>query len=272
MEAAMKEEEFIKKLKEIELPEIELKSHRCALKMAIIGKSRLLNRKPQNFLTLTGKVVKGGIEIMQKGLNSRQPVWKILAGTALAIAALALSIGLPPLLGPSAEARAATIAKNSPEVQAALSDNETVSKVIKVIDSAGTERFVVMIQGDNETVPVMVDLSSQQVISIQSTNFTEAEKKETLDIAKADPRIQALLDKGGTINFEYGFSALDMNSMTFEQYGEISVVGEDFRCTAQVALNAKTVAKYILVDSNQLFDDNGNPIPSGPVTIIATGE
>jgi hypothetical protein len=266
----MKEENLIKKLEETELPQIELASHRRALKMALLENACLKNQKRDNILIQVKTGIKGGINTVLKGLNSKQPVWKILVGTALTITALALSIGLPPLLGPSAEARAATIAKNSPEVQATLSDNETVSKVIKIIDSAGTENFVVVFQGDNTTLPVTVDLSSQQVISIQNSDFTDAEKEETLDIAKADPRIQELLSKGGIINFEYGLCALDMNSMTFERYGEISVVGEDFKCTAQVALNAKTVANYILVDNNQLYDANSYPTPI--VTNMPTGE
>jgi hypothetical protein len=129
---------------------------------------------------------------------SRQPVWKIaMAGVLTLVLIAALSIAIPSLTGQSDQALAAEIARNSPQVQAALVGGEVqVMKVIKVVDDKGT----VVCRGELGVVTAEVDLKIKEVIEVvHMFALTEAEKEKAVSIANADPRVKELLDKGAGI-------------------------------------------------------------------------
>ena len=193
----MREEELIKKLESVELPRIELQSHRRRLRMALLSTGYLRRQRGVATLDLAKSKVKGGIDIMIRGLVSRQPIWKTALASVLAIALIAgLAIALPSLTGQSSEALAADIAQNSPQVKAALGDGEvTVVKVIKIVDDKGT----VLCQGELGVITAEVDLETKEVTVVSMPELTEAGEEEAVDIAKADPRVQELLDKGASI-------------------------------------------------------------------------
>lgn len=219
----MREEELIKKLESVRLPEIELQSHRRRLRMALLNAGYLQRQREVAILELAKSKVKGGIDIMIRGLVSRQPVWKTALASVLAIALIVgLTITLPGLTGQSAEALAADIAQNSPQVQAALGDGEVqVVKVIKVVDDKGT----VICQGESGVVTAEVNLKTKEVTVVSMPELTEADKAEAINIAKADPRVKELLDKGASISKVspmYSFGAR-MNPET----GEIEEFSEE---------------------------------------------
>ncbi|GAJ03995.1 unnamed protein product [marine sediment metagenome] len=109
---------------------------------------------------------------------------------------IGLTIILPSLTGQSVEAQAADIAQNSPQVRAALGSGEVkVVKVIKVVDNKGT----VICQGELGVITTEVDLETKEVVGVSRPELTEAGEEEAVDIAKADPRVQELLDKGASI-------------------------------------------------------------------------
>ncbi len=195
----MKEEELIKKLENVELPKIEMQSHRRRLRMALLDAGYLLKgQRGVTILELVKSKVKGGIDIMIRGLVSRQPVWKSVVAGVLAVALIAgLAIALPGLTRQSAEALAADIAKNSPQVQAALGDGEVkVVKVITIVDDKGT----VLCKGElGIFITAEVDLKTKEVTIVSMPELTEADEAEAINIAKADPRVQELLDQGASI-------------------------------------------------------------------------
>ena len=132
----MKEEELIKKLENAKVPDIKLESHQRRLKMALLD-AGYLNRQPRvTILGLAKSKIKGGIDIIMRGLVSRQPVWKTALASVLAIAlVIGLTIALPSLSGQSSEALAAEIAEDSPQIRAALGDGEVQAvKIIKIVD------------------------------------------------------------------------------------------------------------------------------------------
>lgn len=193
----MKEEELIKKLESVRLPEIELESHRRRLKMALLDAGYLKRQREVAILELAKSKVKGGIDTMIRGLVSRQPVWKTALASVLAIALITgLAITLPGLTGQSPEALAAEIARHSPQVQAALGGEKVQAvKVIKVVDDKGT----VIAQGEMGVVIAQVDLKLKKVTEVSMPQLTEAEKEKAISIAKADPRVQEILAQGATI-------------------------------------------------------------------------
>ena len=107
----MNREELIKKLKSAELPKIELQSHRRQLRIALLSADYSQRQREVAILDLAKSKVRGGIEKMTEGLVSPRPVWKTaLVTTLVVVLVFGLAIGLPPLIGQSAEVRSAEIA------------------------------------------------------------------------------------------------------------------------------------------------------------------
>jgi anti-sigma factor RsiW len=143
--------------------------------------------------------VKGGKDIMLRGLVSRQPVWKTAVAGVLAVALIAgLSLGILLPTGESVYAQAEDIARNSQQVQAALGGGEvTAVKVVRIVDDRGT----VICEGEvGQFAVAQVALEAERVIEVVPMPIlTEAEEQEAINIAKADPRVQELLDRGASI-------------------------------------------------------------------------
>ena len=191
----MKEEELIKKLESVELPEIELQSHRRRLRMALLNAGYLQRQREVTIWSLAK--LKGVKDIMTRSLVLRQPVWRTALAGVLAIALIVgLAIALPSLTGQSSEALAADIAENSPQVWAALGGGEVTVKVIKLVDDKGT----VLCIGELGIVTAEVDLKTKGVTEVVlMPELTGADEQRAIDIAKADPRVKELLDKGAMI-------------------------------------------------------------------------
>ena len=235
----MKEEELIKKLESVKLPHIEVESHRYRLRMALL-QSQYLERHPRGVAVLKSKM-KGGVDAVE-GLFSRRPVWKPALVSALAVALIAvLAVTIPPLLGQSPEVLAAEIAKNSPEVQAALGDGEVKVVVIKVVDDKG----IVICQGELGIITAEVDMKTKKVTEtevVPMPELTEADMQEAINIAEADPNVQELLNKGasiGKVSPMYSFGAR-MN----EETGEIEEFSETL-ARVEIGLGEKSWAAEV---------------------------
>jgi len=226
----MREEELIKKLENVELPRIELQSHQHRLRMALLDAGYLQRRPGVTILELAKSRVKGGIDIMIRGLVSRQPVWKTAAVSVLALAlVIGLSLTIPSLSTESVYAQAANIAQNGPQVRAALGGGEVQEVKVKVVGDKGTVIFVTEM---GLVVTAEVDLKSKKVITVTVTGrpkLTEADEQKASDIAKADPRVQELLNKGASITKvspRYSFGGMGINAETGkEEYTEEILVG-----------------------------------------------
>lgn len=200
----MKEEELIKKLESVKLPSIETQSHRRRLKMALLNADYLQRRPRVTTLGLAKSRVKGGIEMI-RGLVSRQPVWKTAVAGMLAVALIAgLVIALPLLTKQSPVALAAEIAKNSPEIQAALGSEEI--KAVRVLE-IGDQKGTVLVRTEMVLVAAKVDLETKEVIEVYDVLYdvpvpelTAADEQKAINIAKADPELQELFKQGATIS------------------------------------------------------------------------
>ena len=170
-------------------------------------------------LGLAKSRLKGAKDIMTRSLVLRQPVWRTVVAGVLAVALIAgLAIALPSLTRQSSEALATDIAQNSPEVQAALGGEEVTVKVIKLVDGKG----IVICEGVVGRLAIAeVDLESKEVTGVRvgvvetimadMPEITEADKQKAIDIAKADPGVKELLDKGasiGNVSSVYSFGMM----------------------------------------------------------------
>ncbi len=133
----------------------------------------------------------------------RRPGWKTAILSVLGLVAI-IGFSLTTFNVQSPEARAASIARSSPEVQAALNgeEPEEIKVVTKVVDDKGNV-LLALIQTETRAVTATVDLETKQVteiVRVHVPEFTSEDEQRARDIATADPRIQELLARGGIIS------------------------------------------------------------------------
>lgn len=189
----MKEEDLIKKLENIELPDIKLQSHQRRLRKALFDADYIRKRRGITILELAKSKIIGVKDTMIRSLVSRQPVWKTATVSILALALVfGLSLAIPALTTESVYAQASKIVRNNPEVKTALGGGEIEVVRIDIRDAAGK----VIAKGEAGTVLAEVDLNSDKVTAVVTIVVDE---QIAIDIAKADPGIKELLDLGATI-------------------------------------------------------------------------
>lgn len=195
----MNEEELIKKLERVDLPKIEVQGHRRRLRMALL-QSQYFEEEPKVAVSNQAKSkMKGGINML-KGLISWRPVWKLALVSTLVLALIVGSaLLIPSLFGPSPEVRAAEIARISPEVRA-LVGGEPVIRGVKVVGGTG----YVLCQGPEVSIVCEVDVKTGEELKlvrvVKPPELSDEGKAKAIEIAKADSRVQELLDRGGTID------------------------------------------------------------------------
>jgi hypothetical protein len=91
----MNEEELIKKLETVELPAVEVPSHRSRLKMALLNADHLKVQTRVSEMSPTQNILKGGVVAMIRGLFSHQPVWKSALAIFIVVVVIGLAVVLP---------------------------------------------------------------------------------------------------------------------------------------------------------------------------------
>lgn len=224
-ETTMGEKELIKKLENVKLPDIEIQSHRRRLRMALL-ESRYFEGHPRVAVSSLAKSkMKGGIEMLRR-LISWRPAWKpALVGTLAIALIVGSALFVPLLVGPSPEVLAAEIAQNSPEVQKLLGDDLIVIKKVQLVDGVG---HVVCEASIGTFALAEVDLEKKELVKVESIKMpelTEEEKDKAIEIAKADPKVQELLDKGARID------------RLFPMFSIFSLAEEDGEVTVETSVN-----------------------------------
>jgi hypothetical protein len=78
----MKEEELRKKLERVEIPRIELESHRSRLKMALLNSDYFKKKRGNRIMDAVKTQARGMIDTMLDGMVARRPAWKVALVTA----------------------------------------------------------------------------------------------------------------------------------------------------------------------------------------------
>jgi hypothetical protein len=99
-EVVMKEEELVRKLEKVELPQIELAGHRSRLKLALLESDYLRKGREVTFMEATKAKAGEAIDVLWGRLVAEQPVWKVALATVLTVAVIASGIFVGPSLGP----------------------------------------------------------------------------------------------------------------------------------------------------------------------------
>ena len=205
-------------------------------------------------------------------LVSRQPIWKTAIASVLAVALIAgAAIAIPLLTGQSAEALAADIAQNDPQVKAALGGEEIeVVKVVELVDDEGK----VICKVEMGIIAAEVDLETREVTEVERLpmpTLSDAEKAEAVNIATADPRVQELLDQGASIGHVSAMYSFGMR--VNPETGEIEEFSETLARVA-IELGEKSWAAHVdlaegkvvrLIETTPMDDYDSFSGPSGGV-------
>ena len=96
----MKEEEFKEKLEGVEIPQIELESHRSRLKMALLNSDYFKKKRGNRLLDAARAQARGFMDTMLGGMVARRPSWKVALVTSFAVLMMAgMVFGLGSLNG-----------------------------------------------------------------------------------------------------------------------------------------------------------------------------
>ncbi len=130
-------------------------------------------------------------------LIPRRLNWKTGTIGILALAlVVSLAVTIPPLFGQDDKALAAEIALSNPGVQAAFGGEEPLDVTVTgIIDDEGTMRVIMRVE-PGMWVVADVDMGNQEVITVKVQELPGITEQEVIDIAKTDPRVQELFDKG----------------------------------------------------------------------------
>lgn len=286
----MKEEELIKKLERVELPRIELESHRRRLRMEVLNADHLLNEQPRvTTLAPAKSKVSRGMDTIRRGLVSRQPVWKTSLVYILTVALIAgLAITLPLLIGQSPEALAASIVRKSPEVRAALVVKPIEAGPVEVPSVAVALVRVELIEEDGDNVRVLVrgewgryvvadvNLGAKEVTCVYKfPEFSDEEKARAIEIAQAAPKVQELLDKGGTIYKVIPLTIGDADgAISFkldDEEGEITVENGRILPAAVIVEDNQTWLVFVDIDEGEVVRILNPKLAAGVVASIETG-
>jgi hypothetical protein len=194
----MREEDLINKLEKIEVPEIELQSHRRRLRMALL-QSQYFQEQPGRFAALKLKI-KGGIAMLRNK--------KALAGAVAGVIVLIVGFAVfTPFGGQSPQVLAQEIAENDPQVRLVLADN---AYEVKGIEQAGDFYRVTFElpghpeKGQGQTiVKALVDVKNAKLVKLEKgylASLTEEQKERAIEIAKSDSRVQEFLSRGAIID------------------------------------------------------------------------
>ena len=81
----MKEEELRKKLERVEIPRIELESHRSRLKMALLNSDYFKKKRGNRIMDAVKTQARGMMDTMLDGMVARRPAWKVALVTAFSM-------------------------------------------------------------------------------------------------------------------------------------------------------------------------------------------
>jgi hypothetical protein len=202
--------------------------------------------------------VKGMKDTMIRGLVSRQPVLKTAVFSLLAlILVIGLSWTIPSLSTEPAHVQAADIAKNNPEIQTDLGDEEVEWVKVYVIDDKATA----IVKGKKGVVTADIDLKTKDVTQVvKMAKPTTVGNQEAIDLAKADPRVKELLDTGAMISIVspmFYFGMMNVETGELEKisgtFVKVVIKGVEKNYVAYIDLSEGKVVK--LIDITATLED-----------------
>jgi hypothetical protein len=195
----MKDEEFVKKLENIELPYVEIESHRKGLKAVLMASAYPRENRYK-------KLFRGVKETMLKGLRTPQPLWKSLLLGAIAVAVIAgLLWSMQSLPGQQNNTvLAADTLIFSPEFNKTYNANYDYENydIIEFTFEGEVLAGVSKNNGGNRTLTVELEEGKLSLLEIESMGEVfrdESDRQRSIDIAAADAGVKEMILQGAII-------------------------------------------------------------------------
>lgn len=192
-------DELIKRLENLDVPDIPIESHRRELREALLAAASVRGLQRENTFWDNLKL---RFDSFSRLLQ--QPAWKFGA-TSLAVIVITLSValGLQITGNVSPVVLASNIALNSPELPPLIDGNGEI-RVLNVNVTGRTAR-VICGRDIGSIVEAEIDLSTRKVTRTQRLEgffmpeLTEPLKADAINIAMTDPRVKRLVSEGGSV-------------------------------------------------------------------------
>lgn len=195
----MDREELIKKLENLDVPELVVPAHRERLKYVLLTTPpvRSFADAPNMWDKLCSK--------MRTWIGSlRQPAWKMTIAGMVAIFVVGAIFGIVTFLtAPSPAVVAADIVRKDANIQHSLSGNGEI--IIIKVDVKNTTANVVCGRGMGDFIEAEVDLNGRAVVSTRRyegllvPELAQDIQADAINVAMSDPRVKDIVSKGAKI-------------------------------------------------------------------------
>jgi hypothetical protein len=160
-------------------------------------------------------------KIKAVGINAqkdRRRWLRPVTAVAAIMAVIVIMLVAQPWSMESSEAMAASIVRNSPEVQAALNGEEIeeVEVTTKVVDEENNV-LMVLVRTEERAIAAEVNLETKKVteiVRVEVPDFQPGDEQKAIDIASADARVQEVLAQGGKISKVHLLRHIDVAEVT----------------------------------------------------------
>ena len=194
----MKKEMLIRKLENVDIPELLITGHRGKLKAVLIEATSSM-RQPLKVEMQAGDFM-GAI---RKGFEwLRAPAWRAVTASGLALFIVAAVLAAVfYIVSPSPAVIAADVVKNDPAIQHRLSGNGEI--IIVRVDIRDGMASVVCCRGMGDFIEADVDINVRTVVQTRRyeglfmPELPQEQQTKAIQIASSDPRVKSLMDKGG---------------------------------------------------------------------------
>ena len=194
----MKKEILIRKLEKIELPEMLITGHKARLKSVLIEGTAVV-RLPREAAVPSGNLME---KLREAIAWLSAPAWRAAAASGLALFVVAAVLAAVfYIASPSPSVIAADVVKKDPSIQQRLAGSGDI--MIVRVDVRDGMASVVCCRGMGDFIEADVDINVRTVVQTRRyeglfmPELPAEEQARAIQIASSDPRVKALMDKGG---------------------------------------------------------------------------
>ena len=236
----MKKDMLIRKLENVEIPELLIVSHREKLKAVLIEGTAGMHR-PGKTPVPAGDF----IDAIRNAFNwLRAPAWRAAAASGLALFIVAAVLAAVfYVASPSPAVIAADVVKKDPAIQQRLTGSGEI--IIVRVDVRDGMASVVCCRGMGDFIEADVDMNVRTVVQTRRyeglfmPELPQAEQDKAIQIATSDTRVKDLMDSGAQTGRVFPiFSSI--SSMTVVNGNILKVMPAASQAVVPVLLNGKT--------------------------------
>jgi hypothetical protein len=236
----MKKELLIRRLENVEMPELLVAGHREKLKSVLLAGTAGM-RQPLK----AASQADGFADTVRQAFDwLRVPAWRAAAASGLALFVVAAVLATVFYIAvPSPSVIAADVVKNDPAIQQRLTGSGEI--IIVRVDIRDGMASVVCCRGMGDFIEAEVDINVRTVVQTRRyeglfmPELPREDQAKAIQIASSDPRVKALIDNGAKTGRVFPvFSSI--SRMTIVDGNILKVAADVSQAVVPVLLDGKT--------------------------------